>query len=257
MQVISRNKLRCIVLAVVCVLLIALIATVAGSRTPSDARHSVVPREPNAARRTFALLYGIPQHGSVLGEPNAPVTLQFFGDLQCRDSREVMLGALPYLIRHWVRAGALEIRFRSLETDTKGAGGFLEFSEQQGGALAAGRQGKLWNFIDAFYREQGPEFTGYVDEAFLDRIAAKSGVEMKPWEQDREPADWLNRLGADQAYALSNGVRETPAFLIGPTDGKVRRVRHFGMGDPGVFNEKIEELIHRKDGRPAPSLAGI
>jgi protein-disulfide isomerase len=45
-------------------------------------------------------LSGIPQHGTELGDPDAPVTILFFGDLQCKESRQVMLGPLPTLIRH-------------------------------------------------------------------------------------------------------------------------------------------------------------
>ena len=68
----------------------------------------------------------------------------------------------------------MKIVYRSLETDTKNAGGRVEFMEQQGAALAAGRQDKLWNFIDVFYREQGPEFTGYVTDRFLHLIAVQA-----------------------------------------------------------------------------------
>jgi hypothetical protein len=99
-------------------LLIAVIAVAAGGGTGVAKRQLVIPREPNAAARTYALLAGIPQRGPFLGYHTAPVTLQFFGDLQCEDSRQVMLGALPFLIRHWVRAGKLQIRFRSYESDT-------------------------------------------------------------------------------------------------------------------------------------------
>ncbi len=42
-----------------------------------------------------SLISGIPQSGNVLGNPNAPVTLQYFGDLECPICREFTLGALP------------------------------------------------------------------------------------------------------------------------------------------------------------------
>ncbi len=38
---------------------------------------------------------GIPQSGNTLGAPNAPVTLQYFGDLECPICKEFTLGALP------------------------------------------------------------------------------------------------------------------------------------------------------------------
>jgi protein-disulfide isomerase len=215
-----------------------------GSSASSIAGPST-PREPPAASRTYALLAGIPQHGAVLGDPKAPVTLQFFGDLQCIDSRRVMLGTLPFLIRHWVREDKLQIRFRSLETDTEFAGGWYEFREQQTAALAAGRQGKLWNFIDVFYREQGPEGVGYVDGAFLEEIALTAGLNLQRWSQDLEPFrnTWVKRSEADKALAIAKELESTPSFLIGRTGGPARALRHFSFEEPKVFDEAIKGLL--------------
>jgi protein-disulfide isomerase len=202
------------------------------------------PYEGGAGIRTYALLSGIPQHGTELGYANAPVTLQFFGDLQCLDSRRVMLGALPVLIRHFVRTGKLKMIYRSLETDTKSAGGRPEFVDQQGAALAAGRQNKLWNFIDVFYRDQGPEFTGYVNERFLHLIAVSAHLDLSRWQKAREPSfRWEPSLENDEALRAATGVTETPSFLIGPTGGKAHLLRHFQFEDPGVFEEAIRELL--------------
>jgi protein-disulfide isomerase len=221
--------------------------TVAASgcgQSATEASHVVVPTEPNAVRRTYALLAGIPQHGETLGDPKAPVTLQFFGDLQCKESRQVMLGALPYLIRRFVRTGELKIRYRSMETDTHGAGGWFEFRAQQGAALAAGKQGKLWNFVDVFYRDQGPEFTGYVDEPFLNRIAVKAGVNLDAWSQARNPPErWTAQIEADEDLHKAENLDSTPSFLIGPSGGRARPLRHFGLEEPQVFEEAVERIL--------------
>ena len=96
MQVISRAKLGCFLLLLASALLalVVVVALAAGGGSPKE-RRLVSAHQTGAARRTYYLLTGIPQHGPELGDPAAPVTLQFFGDLQCRDSRQVMLGALP------------------------------------------------------------------------------------------------------------------------------------------------------------------
>jgi protein-disulfide isomerase len=244
MQVLRENKLKCLasLLAVVFLVTVVAIAAIGG---PSAAnRQLVIPREPDAARRTFALLSGIPQHGPVLGYPEAPVTLQFFGDLQCPQSRQAMIGALPFLIRRYVRTGELQIRFRSREVDTKGAGGWYEFREQQVAAMVAGAQDKLWNFISVFYREQGPEYTGYVDEEFLKRIAQRAGLALDRWLQARNPPqDWVPQLLADEDMAIDRGLDHTPAFLIGRTGGAARQLRHFGLDEPSVFEEAVEGLL--------------
>ncbi len=239
------NKLKCLLTALALCLLIGAIFIATSSGTPPGQQaHVVTPEEPNAARQTYALLFGIPQHGSVLGYRSAPVTLVFFGDLQCRESRQVMLGPIAELIRRYVRRGKLRINFRSTETDTRGAGGWHEFREQQSAALAAGGQGKLWNYIDVFYREQGPEYTRYADEAFLVGIAKQSGLNLERWVEDRgEESKWVPRIEADEALAKATGMNRTPSFLIGPTGGAARPLRHFGLQDAGVFEEAMRELL--------------
>jgi hypothetical protein len=194
--------------------------------------------EESAIRRTENLLADIPQHGTALGDPKAPVTLQFFGDLQCVDSRRVMLGALPFLIRHWVRGGELRIVYRSTETDTHEG---PEFRGQQGAAMAAGRQGKMWTYVDLFYREQRPEFTHYADDAFLEGIAEQAGVDLRRWAEERESEDWPRQIDSDEVLAWSKKLpgRSTPSFLIGATGGEARPLRHFSLEEPQVFDEAI------------------
>lgn len=245
MQVVQENKLKCLFLLLSLVLLIAVVAVGVRSGDSAAKQQLTIPREPDAGRRAYGLLAGIPQHGPVLGHREAPVTLQFFGDLQCLQSRQVMLGALPFLIRRFVRAGELQIRFRSKETDTKAAGGWYEFREQQTAAMAAGKQGMLWNFINVFYREQGPEFSEYVDEAFLNRIAVDAGLDMQRWSHDRAPLReaGLELIEADEAVAAARGIRSTPSFLIGPTGGVARVLRHFSVEEPRVFEEAIRGLV--------------
>ena len=105
----------------------------------------------------------------MLGNPNAPVTLAYFGDLECPICKEFTLGALPSIIQKQVRTGKLKIEYRSLETATHEP---EIFKTQQIAALAAGKQNKMWNFVETFYHEQGEENTGYVTESYLQELAA-------------------------------------------------------------------------------------
>ena len=82
---------------------------------------------------------GIPQNGNTLGSPKAPVTLEYFGDLECPICKEFTLGALPTLIQKYVRTGKLKIEYRNLETATREP---ETFKTQQSAALAAGKQNK-------------------------------------------------------------------------------------------------------------------
>ena len=58
------------------------------------------------------LLAGIPQHGTVLGKPSAPVTMTEWIDLQCPYCQQFETQVLPVLIRKYVRTGKLKVDAR-------------------------------------------------------------------------------------------------------------------------------------------------
>jgi len=242
MQGLREDKLSYLPLALaVPVAVVAVIVATSGGPSVAESK-SFSSVEKSAIRRTEALLAGIPQRGAALGDPQAPVTLQLFGDLQCAEVRQVMLGAIPVLIRHWVRDGKLRIVYRSIQSDTHDT---AEFLSQQIGALAAGPQGKMWTFVDLFYREQQPVFTNYADDAFLERIAEQAGVDLRGWAEEREANGWAREIESHEALYWSKGFpeRTTPSFLIGPTGGQARPLLHFAFGESKVFDEAIKELL--------------
>jgi protein-disulfide isomerase len=157
-------------------------------------------------------LAGIPQRGNTLGDPKAPLTLSFFGDLQCPYCRRFTLQALPSLIERYVRSGRVKIEYHSLETATRDR---QIFTTQQLAALAAGRQNKMWNFIELFYREQGREDSGYVTEHFLQELAQQlSGLNLPSWMAARSKKSLLNTLREDARTASRAGLASTPSFLV-------------------------------------------
>ena len=93
--------------------LIVLIVIASGCSSKLGApKQSRAQTQANGAERgtdaeVAALLAGIPQRGNTLGDPNAPVTVQFFGDLQCPYCRRFTLEVLPSLIQSYVRPGKL------------------------------------------------------------------------------------------------------------------------------------------------------
>src|SRR5579863_1505366 len=60
------------------------------------------------------LLAGIPQHGTLLGNPDARVRVIEYADLQCPYCGEYATRALPHLITRYVRTGEVSMDFRTL-----------------------------------------------------------------------------------------------------------------------------------------------
>jgi protein-disulfide isomerase len=208
-------KLGLFALAAAVIVGLVVHALAGGNQTANRASSGAAPgpvQVSGAASEVSAQLAGIPQHGNTLGNTRAPLTLKFFGDLQCPYCRRFTQQALPALIERYVRHGRMKIEYHSLESATRDP---QIFTAQQLAALAAGRQNKMWNFIELFYREQGPEDSGYVTESYLQGLAQQvSGLNLPSWMAARSDAGLLNTLREDARTASSAGLTSTPTFLL-------------------------------------------
>ncbi len=234
------TQLASVVVVVVVAIVVILVATGGGSSAKKVAPGSKAAGE--TEKVVTALVAGIPQSGNTLGNPTAPVTMQYFGDLECPICKDFTLGALPTVIKKFVRTGKLRIEYRSLETAT---GPEREvFRSQQVAALAAGKQDKGWNFIETFYHEQGEEKTGYVTESYLQGIAKQiPGLNLGTWTADRNDTTLVKQIEADGEAAANAGFNGTPSFLIGKSGGAMTKYEYSSLTDPTGFNEAIEKLL--------------
>lgn len=244
MQVVgSRIRLfaQLAVAGLIMVTLIALVGPSSSSAPLVQARRLHRPVEAATTKRIDSLYVGVPQHGAALGDPHAPVTLQFFGDLECKEARQFVLGALPFLIRHWVRGGELRIEYHAHPAETIWPD---VFKRQQVAVLAAGMQDMGWNYLDFFFHEQGPEFTHYSTEHFLHAIAIEvPGLDLARWAGDRHAPALTRHLQWDRRVARRHLIHFTPAFLIGPTGGSAGPLLHFSLTESAAFDEAIEAVL--------------
>jgi protein-disulfide isomerase len=224
---------------VIVAIVVIVIATGGGSSTKKINVGSSEANKTVAA--VTSLLGGIPQSGAVLGSPTAPVTLQYFGDLECPICKDFTLGAFPSIVQKWATTGKLKIEYRSLETATREP---EVFKTQQVAALAAGKQNKMWTFIDLFYHEQGEENSGYVTESYLQNLARQvPGLNLTQWAADRNEAALSSQVAADAQAANSAGFNGTPSFLIGKSGGQLAKFQYASLTDPTSFNEAIEKAL--------------
>jgi protein-disulfide isomerase len=223
--------------AVVVIVVVILVATSGGGSTAS----STGPTAKKEAATVSALIKGIPQSGNVLGNPNAPVTLQYFGDLECPICKEFTLGALPHLIEKYVRTGKLKIEYLSMETATHEQ---ETFRTQQIAAYAAGKQNLGWYFIETFYHEQGQEDSGYVTESYLQNIAQQvPGLNLPNWSAARNDPALAEELKRDEQIVTQQGFTGTPSFLLGKTGGTLTKLENPGLEEPSDFESAINKLL--------------
>jgi protein-disulfide isomerase len=231
------TQLGIVAVIVVAIIIGIVVATGGGSKKGLATK----PSERNATvSEVSSLLGGAPQSGNALGSPTAPVTLQYYADLECPVCRTFTLGALKPLIESYVRPGNLRIEFHSFQTATRDA---ELFRTQQVAALAAGKQQRAWYYIELFFHQQGEENTGYVTESYLQGIAQQvPGLDMGKWVSDRSSPELASSVASDEVTAKTHGFTGTPAFAIGKTGGTMQKLEYSSLADPSSFVTAIRRL---------------
>jgi protein-disulfide isomerase len=221
-------------LVVTAAVIAAVLVAVLGSGSTSQ----LAPGRPvPGATRTLALFAGIPQHGIALGNPQAPVTLVEFGDLQCPSCALFAGNALPAIVARYVRPGRVLLVFRGLD--------FIGQDSQRAARMAAalGEQNHLWQFVDLMYRNQGLENSSYVTDTYLRALAgAIPGVDVAGALAARASAGVQAQLDEAQALARQFGLRSTPSFLLSRSGTAPRRFSPSSL-DPSSFSQPLEKLL--------------
>lgn len=210
------------------------LVTALGGKSSTPSSEGIV-----GGAETSALLAGIPQHGNALGSPKAPVTLVEFADPQCPYCGEWARGALPELVREYVRTGRVRVVFNGMSF----VGPDSELALRT--VLAAGQQNRLWHVLDLLYRNQGTENTGWVTEDLLAGIgAAVPGLDGSRMLSQRDAPDVSAALDAAAANADGHGINSTPSFLAGPTGGRLEPVPVASLDLAGIA-PALDRLLAR------------
>ncbi len=167
--------------------------------------------------RMFA---GIPQDGIAVGEPDAPVTLVEFVDLQCPFCAQFARNELPELVRRYVRTGKVRMELRVLT--------FLGEDSLRAGqvAAAATEQNRGWQFADLFFNNQGPENSGYATDEFLREVAGGvDGLDVDKAMADAQGPVAAAELRRAEVAAKTLGVSSTPTFFASRRGGTLEQLQ--------------------------------
>lgn len=227
------RRLNVIVLASIALVALAVAVSSGHGRSQSAATGGPV----RGAAFSSALFAGIPQRGTVIGRPSAPVRLVEFADLQCPYCDEYAVQALPTVVRDFVRTGKLQMQFENLS--------FIGPDSVRAGRVAAatGQQNRLWNFVDLLYLNQGEENTGYVTPSYLQRLLkAIPRLDVPAAISASHTAAAGAALTNANLVATDDGVNATPTFLIGKTTGPLRVFAPSTL-TPAPFIEAVDRLL--------------
>ena len=180
------------------------------------------------------MLKGIPQSGNVLGSPAAPATLVEYVDLQCPYCQQFETQVMPNVIDKYVRTGKLKVDIRVLA--------FIGPDSQRGqsAAIAAGAQGKEFNFAQLLYANQSGENTGWLSDDMVSAAAASiPGLDVEQLQSDRDSSAVTAAAKRYVSQATADRVTGTPTLLVGPTGSTLKTVSLQSPTDEQTLTDAI------------------
>jgi protein-disulfide isomerase len=162
---------------------------------------------------------GIPQDGTLLGSPEATVTLIEYADLQCPACRAYAETYVPGLVEQYARPGRIRMEFRGISFIGPDSETALRY------VLAAGLQNHLWELQEAMYRNQGGENSGWVTEELVRDLAADiEGLDADRMVADAESAQVEAMMAESARQAQEAQVGGTPTLAIQVGDDEATRL---------------------------------
>jgi protein-disulfide isomerase len=207
----TQRKRRLLIFGAGLLVVIAVVAIVIAVSSGGSSSSTSTPTAATAApaKSEFA---GIPQTGNVLGDPKAKATLMVFADMQCPFCREFETGAFPSIVKRYVKTGKLKVIFQPIS--------ILGTDSVVGSkaVAAAAPQKKFFDYVAAFYANQGQENTGYVTNDFLTKLAKSvPGLDVAKWQQAMKSGSGTPILTEAQTAAQTARVNSTPTFMVART----------------------------------------
>ena len=142
----------------------------------------------------------------ILGNPDAPVTLEEFGDFQCppcgmlsdpiNQLEQEYRPRLRVIFRHFPLTMHRHAREAALASE------------------AAGQQGRFWQMHDVLYREQAVWSEAADVRPLFDAYAGMLGLNLDRFKKDMESDYVKKRVTADEQQGAALGVKITPTIFI-------------------------------------------
>ena len=155
---------------------------------------------------TQSVSAGTDSSAHIRGKPDAPVTLEEFGDFQCPPCGQ-FAGFAEELLKEY--DSRLRVVFRNFPLPAH-----EHAREAAMAAEAAGFQGKFWEMHDMLYREQSAWSTAPNTRELFESYAGTLGLDMDQFKKDMDSDKARERVDSDHALGDSLGIKVTPTLFI-------------------------------------------
>jgi len=147
---------------------------------------------------------------NVLGNPDAPVTVQTWEDFLCPACEKWASDVEPILFRDYIQSGDVKLEFRHFPLQIHSPGSEL-------GAMAsecAADQGAFWPYHDRIFREAANRGQPALQMEKLVDYAGDLGLDEKQFLQCLSGQTHRDAVTASVTEAITMGLNSTPSILV-------------------------------------------
>jgi protein-disulfide isomerase len=172
----------------------------------------------------------------VRGDPEAPVTIEEFGDYECPPCGSIS-PFLDQLLNEY--KPRLRLIFRNFPLKPH-----KHAREAALAAEAAGLQGKFWEMHDVLYREQDAWSKVDNPQQLFEAYAGTIGLNVPEFKKDMESEKLRERIDSDHERGLSLGITKTPSLFVNNAEVPQDKRNPEGLHD--VINQALKEVSKQK-----------
>ena len=173
------------------------------------------------------------QGSTILGNPDAKITIVEFGDYQCTFCYKFHDETMKKIDQAYIKAENVNFVYRDFPLN--GPQSILA-SEA---SYCAQKQNKFWEYHDTLYNNWGGENTGWITKNVLIGFANDIKLDLDSFSQCLENSEFKQKVLDNEQFAREIGIDATPSFLIF-NDSELYRI--IGAQSFEKFEQALQEL---------------
>ena len=173
------------------------------------------------------------QGSTILGNPDAKITIVEFGDYQCTFCYKFHDETMKKIDQAYIKAENVNFVYRDFPLN--GPQSILA-SEA---SYCAQKQNKFWEYHNTLYNNWGGENTGWITKNVLIGFANDIKLDLDSFSQCLENSEFKQKVLDNEQFAREIGIDATPSFLIF-NDSELYRI--IGAQPFEKFEQALQEL---------------